>query len=272
MHDENLMPLIDTQHGPINISDHRRDDSEYPPMLLVHGAGASRLVWPAELRRLPPTGAIAVDLPGHGKSPGPASDTIDAYAAALIALLDALGIEQVITCGHSMGGAVVQQMALNHPDRVAGLVLVATGAKLRVHPDLLALSQHDLSAAAARLDDWMWGDQADTSLKALARKELIALPPGTLHSDYRACDAFDSRNHLSHIVAPTLVIAGSSDRMTPPKFSATLAASIPHAESVTIAGTGHYIILEQPEAVAQAVTGWLNRHLKTFTQDRSLNH
>lgn len=255
------MPLIDTHYGPLNISDHRSTgDSVYPPLLLIHGAGASRLVWTSDLRRIQDAGVIAVDLPGHGRSPGPACASIPAYADALIALMDALGQEQVIACGHSMGGAIAQQMAISYPERVAGLVLIATGARLRIHYELMVRSQHDAVATAELLDSWLWSEQTEETLKALARKELLALPAGTLHSDYLACDHFDSRPYLSQIAVPSLVIAGTADRVTPPRLSATLAAGIAHAESVTLTGAGHYLILEQPEAVAQAISGWLARH------------
>jgi len=107
------MPFIPTTRTPVFIADHREPGSTRAPTLLIHGAGDSRLIWPGSLRRLPEADAIALDLPGHGKSPGPARDQVEDYAADVIALLDALRIDRAVLCGHSMGGAIAQQIALD---------------------------------------------------------------------------------------------------------------------------------------------------------------
>ena len=100
-------------------------------LLLIHGAGGSYLSWPADLRRLPGKDVLAIDLPGHGDSPGESSDSIGAYAEQVLDFLDQLKIDRVVLGGHSMGGAIAMQLCLDHPGRVAGLILIGSGAKRR---------------------------------------------------------------------------------------------------------------------------------------------
>ncbi|MCU0466286.1 MAG: alpha/beta hydrolase, partial [Anaerolineae bacterium] len=95
--------------------------------------------------------ALAVDLNGHGRSSGEGHLTLADHAADLVALLDALDIEQIALVGHSMGGGIALTLALAYPERVARLVLVSTGARLKVHPDLLGSIESDPSAVADRL-------------------------------------------------------------------------------------------------------------------------
>jgi pimeloyl-ACP methyl ester carboxylesterase len=106
-------------------------------LVLVHGAGGTRLHWPAELRRLPEATVYTLDLPSHGRSLGKGCDTIAAYADSVAAFSHAVGIKQAVIVGHSMGSAIAMTMALDFADHVAGLVLIATGARLRVAPTIL---------------------------------------------------------------------------------------------------------------------------------------
>lgn len=247
------MALIPTAHGPVWVADQRKPGSTTPPLVLIHGAGGNRLQWPSALRRLGGVGVLAPDLPGHDRSPGPACDRVDAYADVVIALLDALGIERADLLGHSMGGAVALTVALNAPERVRGLVLVGTGARLAVSPDLL---DAPLPEAARRLVAWSWGPGANPLLQQKHLQALLALPEGTLNADLHACNRFDIRERLPEITAPTLVVAGAHDRMTPPRYSTYLESHLPHTQAVTL-DSGHMLMLEQPEALSAAVSAWL---------------
>jgi len=235
------------------VADQRSPEATQPVLVLLHGAGGNRLQWPAALRRLDGVDIIAPDLPGHDRSPGPARDRIDACAEALAALLDALALDRVFLLGHSMGGAVALAFALAAPQRVRGLVLVGTGARLAVSPDLLTA---DTPEAARLLVEWSWGPNADSTLKQKHRDSLLALPQGTLHADLTACNHFDLRDRLPEIAAPALVVAGAHDRMTPPRYSAYLESHLPHAQALTL-DSGHMLMLEQPAALGDAVSVWL---------------
>ncbi|HML20417.1 MAG TPA: alpha/beta hydrolase [Aggregatilinea sp.] len=251
------MPHVSVGTETLYVAERKLDGSAYPPLVLVHGAGGSHLDWPASLRRLPGARIVAVDLPGHGKSSGSGCEDTQAYAEAVSGLFDALGIARAIVAGHSMGGGIAQQIALNWPEHVAGLVLIGTGSKLPVAPDLPERVVSDRDATLPWIVDGSWSAGALPAWKQRNLDNLQAVRPDVLRADYLACQRFDVREQLGRIAAPTLILVGSEDRMVPPKFSATLAGRIPNSTLVQIDGAGHMLPLEQAEAVADVVEEWL---------------
>lgn len=254
------MTLIETRHGEIWIRDYRKDNHTSHPTLFVHGAGGTHMDWPVQLRRMPEAGSIAFDLPGHGQSPGTGYDTIEDYARALIELLDALSLEQVILAGHSMGGAITQWVALKYPERVNGLILVATGARLPVNPAIIEGIVSDPQTTAIMLTKWMWSKTASDDLRAMMIKQLMNTDPVVTQRDYIACNNFDVRDKLTEILCPTLVIAGDQDKMTPLDWNKTLAETIPQGMLKIVEGGSHMLMLEQPAIVASMVKAWLTNH------------
>ncbi len=236
------------------------DTGGLPPLVLLHGAGAASDDWPAEIRALPGRRVLAVDLPGHGAAPAPAARSVEGYARAVEALLDASGIAAAVVAGHSMGGAVALSLALSRPERVAGLVLVATGARLRVAPEALAAaaSPEGLAIAARETADRSFGPAASDGTREARARRIAATPPGLLHGDLAACDAFDVMARLGEIRAPALVVCGTEDRLTPPKYSAFLADRIAGARLVLVPGAGHLVMLEEPRAVAAAIASFVS--------------
>ena len=224
-----------------------------PTLVLIHGAGGSHLHWPAELRRLAGKTVYALDLPGHGRSEGAGRDSIAGYVTALIGFLDATDTGRAVLVGHSMGGAIAQTTALNHPTRVAGLVLVGTGGRLRVAPTILEGILNDFEGVVDLIARFAWAEDAAEELVRLGRQMTAETVPEVLHGDFAACDAFDVLQRLDEISAPTLVIAGTVDLLTPHKYGAYLAEHIPDARLVTVEGGGHMMALEQPGVVAEAV-------------------
>jgi pimeloyl-ACP methyl ester carboxylesterase len=227
------------------------------PLVLVHGAGENHLAWPASLRRLPDVGVVAIDLPGHGKSGGAGRRSVAEYAAFLAQLLDALNVERAAVAGHSMGGAIAQQFGLTYPARTAALILIATGARLRVAPQILELAGTDLGAAADLISRLQWGPDTPEQMIRLGHQQLLANRPDVIHGDYLACNAFDAIERLGEIRAPTLVIGGGADQLTPPRYASFLAERIPGAQLALIDGAGHMVMLEREEAVARAVERFL---------------
>jgi pimeloyl-ACP methyl ester carboxylesterase len=234
-----------------------------PALILIHGAGGSHLHWPAALRRIPGATVYAVDLPGHGRSGGPGRERIEDYATDIIRFMDTVGVPRGVLVGHSMGGAIAQMTALMAPERVAGLVLVGTGARLRVAPALLDGILQDARGTLDLIAEWAWGPEADPTLVARGRQMMARVHPQVVWGDFAACDRFDVRERIGEITVPTLVITGSEDRMTPPKFGQWLAERIPGARFVLVEGAGHMVMLEKPDQVASAVREWL----KAVAQD-----
>lgn len=253
------MPLITTARTPIWVADGRNPDLDEPIVVLIHGAAGSRLDWSGEMRGLHNVGVIAIDLPGHGKSPQPGRTSVADYAADVVALLDALRIKRAVFIGHSMGGAVAQTLALDHAERVQGIALIATGAKLPIHPDILGYALSDQPRVARQISQWSWANIDDETSVQGSTKSILETPPDVMHGDFMACAAFDSRSRLAEIRVPTLVIGAESDQMMPPKFSQYLHEHIAGSTLVMVANAGHKLILEQPKVVAGAVQNWLDQ-------------
>jgi pimeloyl-ACP methyl ester carboxylesterase len=256
------MPSFEYQDQPIYYVEHG-EAAGRPPLVLVHGAGGTHLHWPPQVRRLPGERVLALDLPGHGQSlpPGgrgsaPLTD-VDAMAAAVLALVDHLRLERAVVVGHSMGGAVALTLALHHPERVAGLGLVGTGARLRVMPELLARLAADFAGAVDLIILSVFGPAAPEQLTRLARARMLMEDPRVLLADWQACNAFDVRERLGGIGVPVLVITGTEDRMTPEKYARFLAERLPQADLRLVAGAGHMVMLERPVEVAQEIGNWV---------------
>src|SRR5579859_1232420 len=223
-------------------------------VLCVHGAGGNHAHWNAVLVALASSArVITLDLPGHGRSPGAGRQQIAAYAAAALALLDALQIGQATVIGHSMGGAIALQMALDQPERVCGIGLVASGARLRVLPALLTGLAEQPVEAIDMLVATAYASHAAPALRERARREYLGCAAGVVEGDFVACDQFDVRDRLGELHGPCVVVTGAEDRLTPPRSAERLAAAIAHARLHIIAAAGHMVMIEQPAATATAL-------------------
>lgn len=242
------MPLLDTARGSFYYADHWRGHGV--PLLLIHGAAGTHLDWPMPVRRLR---SLAVDLSGHGKSSGDGHATVEEHAADMLTVLDALAIEQAYVCGHSMGGAVALTLALHAPARVRGLILVASGARMKVHPDILEQAEANPAGVAELLASWLWSPDATDATRDRGRAAFLAQHPAVVARDFQAANAFDLRPRLADIHQPTLVLCGTADVMTPPKFSQTLADTMPNATLKLYEGAGHTLQLERAADVAAAI-------------------
>jgi len=242
----------------VNVENQRihflRDGTRGVPVIFIHGSGSNHTIWEPQVRALAPIAQpLAVDLPGHGHSDLPGRTSVDAYRDFVLRLLDALQFERAVIVGHSLGGAIAQAMGLAYPSRVAGLGLVGTGARLRVLPAILDGLLNDFERIAPFIVENAYAPDLGDELRARAIAELRACDPQVTHGDYSACNVFDVMARLGEIHAPTIVICGKQDRMTPPKYSEFLASKIPGAQLVLIENAGHSVMIEQPEAVSRAL-------------------
>lgn len=237
-----------------------RAAADSPAVVLIHGAGGNALSWTPNLRRLANARTLAVDLPGHGKSGG-ICNSIEELTAAVLDFLTQLDLPPALLVGHSMGGAVALMAALLAPQRVAALGLVATSARLKVAPQILEQTAATATFANAvqSVVQASFSPQVDATIKTLAAQRMAETPPPVLRADFVACNAFDVRARLPEIAVPTLILCGTADVMTPPRFSEAMAQAIPKARLHLLPNAGHMLMLEQPQAVAQ--------HLQTFLTD-----
>lgn len=248
--------------GAIHFSDHGGDRySGSPPLVLIHGSGGSRLHWPPQLRRLPNYRVFGLDLPGHGDSPGNGETTINGYVKRVVEWLDEQRIESAVLAGHSMGGAIAMTAALEEPDRVAGLVLVGTGGRLRVTEEILQASADPdrLKETVEVVTAWSFADQTPEKLVTLAKMRMMEIQSEVIHGDFTACNQFDILDRLAEIQIPSLILCGEQDRLTPLKYARYLDEHIPESTLVLIEGAGHMVMLERPLEVAEAVENFLAR-------------
>jgi pimeloyl-ACP methyl ester carboxylesterase len=230
-----------------------------PQLILVHGAGGSHQHWGQAVRSADAASTYALDLPGHGRSGGAGRRSIGDYAALLMGFMDSLQLQQVVATGHSMGGAIAMMMALEYPERLAGLVLVGTGARLRVLPAILEGTISDFEDTIKLICRYAYGIDTARQLVRRGQQQMLEVAPQIIHDDFAACDAFDVMERLGEIRCPTAVICGTDDRMTPPKYSEYLVERIDKAELTLIAGAGHMVMVERPDLVADAIQSSLGR-------------
>jgi pimeloyl-ACP methyl ester carboxylesterase len=227
-------------------------------LVLIHGSGGDHTTWGPQLEGLASAATlVALDLPGHGASSGEGCDTIADYATLVRQFLAALGRGAVILGGHSMGGAIAQALALDAPPLLRGLVLVGTGGRLRVLPELFEILTRDYTEAVAFMTERAWSPSSPAELKELGRRTVSATPPSVTRGDFAACNSFDVMDRLGEIRLPTLVVVGEEDRLTPPKYAEFLARSIASARLVRIPHAGHFVSLERPDEVNQAIRDFL---------------
>jgi pimeloyl-ACP methyl ester carboxylesterase len=230
------------------------------PVVLLHGAGGSHLSWPPEVRRLAGVRVYALDLPGHGKSPGRGQQSIAGYARAVLEWLASVGLNRAAFIGHSMGGAISLEIALQNPESVLALGLVATGARLPLPPDILtdaasSTTYRKVSEAIRRL---AFSPAVDAQLVDLVIHRMAEIRQSVMYGDLLACQEFDVTGLIERIHRPTLVLCGSEDRMAPLRYSQFLADTIPSGRLAVIPEAGHMVMLERPQAVALALEGFLS--------------
>ena len=236
-------------------------------LVFVHGAGMDHSVWVMPSRYFARHGfnVVVPDLPQHGNSDGTLLTSIEAYADWLRDLLAALDIERCALIGHSMGSLITFATAARHPQLIEKIALLGTASPMPVGKGLLDAALDNDEAAYAMANTWshsptgklgrsgqpgLWN--LNTGLRLLQRGR-----DDVYHADLAACNAFNSEafDAVSH--CPALIIAGSKDQMTPPAGSVGLAQRIKETETVLLNGSGHSMLSEQPNAVLDALAGFL---------------
>lgn len=243
----------------------QHDPSQRVPLLCLHGAGMSSVVWMDVVRRLSPQRrVVAPDLPGHGQSARGCAVSIDWYRDTVVALRERLGMSRVAVMGHSMGAAIALKLALSLPERVAGLILLNGAGRLRVSKEVLDLLQKVLPAPPGFADrmpgdlaDLMFSPTTDADLRARWQAMLLSAPTEVVLQDFRACDGFDVRPELPRLRLPVLLLAGEDDLMVPPRLSQEVAGLCPGAQVQIVPGTGHLSHIEQPDLCQEYMSAFL---------------
>jgi len=235
-----------------------RGDSlkEKEVVLFIHGAGGGEYTWSAQKgffeKRFHP---IVIELPGHGTSGGEGEEEIGRYAKHVYAFIKEMDLIKVSLVGHSMGGAIVQTLALNHPEAIQKVVLVGTGAKLRVLPLILNGIKNNFEETVRKITQFAYSRRASPDLIEKGISDLRRCRPEVLYGDFLACDRFDIMNEVEKIDLPTLVLCGDEDELTPVKYSQFLHSRIEGSKLEVIPNAGHMVMIESPQAFNEKI-GW----------------
>ena len=216
----------------------------------IHGSGSSREAWHYQLEAF--DDITALNLPGHPD--GDLIPTIDGMVSWLHSEIGDMG--DVVLFGHSLGGAIVMQYALAYPTHVKALVLVGTGARLKVHPKILEDLERDI-AANAEWDSYAGYERiAPEVAEVMARRRRENGLQSRLN-DLSACNTFDVVARVHELAMPALAICGTDDVMTPPKYTHFLTEKMPNARGVVIEGGTHQVHVEKPTEVNAAIEDFL---------------
>jgi pimeloyl-ACP methyl ester carboxylesterase len=200
------------------------------------------------------TDAVALELPGHPNGSG--LGTIEEYAHFVDNCIEKNAMKYPVLVGHSMGGAIAIEVALRNPN-LSGLVLVGTGARLRVHPALLSKTKENYEEASKLIATWSVSPTCDPIIAERIRNELLKVKAEVTYGDFAACDKFDRMNGVEKIAYKTLIVVGADDKLTPVKYSQYLHDKIKNSKLVVVPGAGHSVMLEKHRLFNQALEAFL---------------
>lgn len=251
-------------HSGFYYTEYNHEINYHPTVILLHGAGSDHLCWPAEFRRMPGQRVIALDLPAHGKSAGAAQQTIRGYTDKIIDFLGLIGISRAYFIGHSMGGTIALNLALNYPQHTAAAILIASGAHLNVPTEILSGLRSPVTAQKAlnQLQQALFANLKDPELVRKSMQTLKNSRLSLLYSDWTACSDFDLRTQVEKISPPLWCANGTRDPFAPPACGYFLSHKVKNGENKVIRGGGHMLMLEYPQLLSQEINAFIN-HLNT---------
>lgn len=239
-------------------------DATLPVAVFIHGAQNDHSVWILQTRYFAHHGygVLAVDLPGHGRSKGEPSGTVEAMADWLLSLLDAAGVQSAVLIGHSMGSLIALETAFRAQERCRKLALVGTTYPMKVSDALLNAAKNEEQKAIDMVNIWehtsiahkpscpgpgfyvMGGTQR--LMQHISRQN----PAQVFYTDFSACNAYaNGEAAAKSLSCPVLLLLGKHDLMTPLKTTTALTNAIPQCRVVQIDNCGHALMAEQPDVV-----------------------
>ena len=230
-------------------------DPAAPTLFLLHGMGGGHWVWRHQTDAIAGWRLIAVDLAGHGASASPAPRRAHEHVPSLVRLADSLSVERAVWCGHSLGGAIAMELALQYPERASALILVGAAPEFDVPPERMDLMRHH-SAEARNDRRWMpWSDATSPEPRSAYASAGLAAAPSVVLADLEALARFKITGLLPDIACPTLVITGAEDRYIDKiRLEQKYIRSVRYHE---VENAGHIVMWEQPAATNRLIEGFL---------------
>lgn len=261
----------------------KRFDAALPTAVFLHGAQHDHSVWALQSRYFAHHGfnVLALDLPGHCRSEGPAKTTVEALADWLEQVLDAAGAERAVIIGHSMGSLIALDFAGRYPQRTLGAALVASAVPMPVSDALLdaalnrepeaieLVNRWSHSGIAAKPSCpgpgfWLHGVNQRLMERVSARGE-----PQLFHTDFAACNGYAAGlERAAQVRCPVRLVLGAKDMMTPPRATRALVDTLQAAGApvdVVTLDAGHALMSEQPDATLDALYAFARRAAATLT-------
>lgn len=227
-------------------------------IIFIHGSGGSHSLWSHQIDALAAqVNTLAIDLSGHGSSDGQGFNRVTDYTEWVSAFINTIDAPGPIPCGLSLGGAIAQQLLIDHPKRFPAGILAGTGARLKVLPAIFEAIETDFSAFLDILDKYAFSQVAAAAMKKTVLKDTARCDPFVTYGDYVACNGFDVMERLNEIQAQVLVVTAEDDQMTPPKYGDFLESGISKASRAHIMEAGHHMPAEQPAAFNQSIIDFL---------------
>lgn len=224
-------------------------------LIFVHGSGGCKEVWLYQTKHFPE--AIAIDLPGHPD--GEPCTSVDSYVEWLRGYIRDSRYIDVVLAGHSLGGAIAQLYALKYPEDLERIILIGSGARLRVNTVYIEMLEQAKSNSNILMHYLADSHKLiDPKLREVIQRRAFENGPNVFLNDMLCCDKFDVMDRIQEIKLPTLALCGSEDIMTPPKYTKYLANKIKGAREVIIEGGTHMVFAEKPAEVNQAIEDFLN--------------
>lgn len=224
-----------------------------PHLYYVHGSGFTQDSFRDQVAAF--AGSEALALPGHPNGEPLAS--VGEMAQWLSGQLKERGRDKAVVAGNSLGGAVALEWALRYPDKAGGLILIGTGARLRVSPAIFEMLDTQWPDSIPTLVDYSVSASANADLRSRVAHWHSLVGRRATRTDYAACDAWDAMQRVAEIKAPTLIIVGEFDRLTPPKFARFLNEKIMGSRLLEVPGAGHIAMAERPDIVNPAIQAFL---------------
>ncbi len=253
-------------------------DPALPTVVFLHGGEHDHSVWILQSRYMAHHGygVLALDLPGHMRSAGPALKTVESMAEHVGAALKPLATQRMIVVGHSMGSLIALELGSLLRDKIQGVVLISTAFPMRVSDALLDATKTSPPQAMDMINVW----SHSASIGAFDRKpsspgpgfsnvwsnlrlmQRVAQRSGSdvLHADFFACNAYQrGEQAAAELTCPVLFILATADSMTPVRAAQPLIDACKDATVVTLPGAGHSLMAENPDGVREALWHFAKR-------------
>ena len=245
------MPTTTVETSTIHYRMSKRAALDSPAAICLHGSGADSIVWGYQVSRLSKKfRIIAPDLPGHGESEGTPLQSAEAYAHWVDSFAQALELDRFFLMGHSFGGAIAQEYARLYPEKLKGLILIATGTAFKLSSAYREL--HEKGVDVESLDS-----EAIPSSIRQGYDMLKRVSGPLLHADLLSAGCFDSTAWISSVQTQTLVLWGSADFITPRALPEQLACMLPNASFQVIENAGHVLMVEAVDTFNTAVAAFM---------------